>query len=133
MTFQTITLRVPNTVYQRAKRTAEALQRPVDKTIIDTLRVALPALDDVPLEMTNDLAAMSTFSDESLWEITRSVMPAKMQTRFRTLAAAQRERELTRPQLQKLDELRQEYGRITLRKAHAYSLLHERGLYSHAN
>jgi hypothetical protein len=133
MTFQTITLRVPNTVYQRAKRTAEALQRPVDKTIIDTLRVALPALDDVPLEMTNDLAAMSTFSDETLWEIARSVMPVKSQTRLRALATAQRERSLTRTKLQKLDELRREYGRITLRKAHAYSLLRERGLYSHAN
>jgi len=133
MTFQTITLKVPHTVYQRAKRAADALQRPVDKMIIDTLRVSLPALDGVPLEMVNELAAMSTFSDEVLWEVTGSVMAPKLQTRLRTLSAAQRERSLTHTESQKLNDLRREYGRVTLRKAHAYSLLRERGLYSHTN
>lgn len=133
MNFQTVTLRVPNPVYRHVKRAAEALQRPLEEMIVNTLRVAVPRVDDVSPNMAAELAALSSLSDEALWQVAKSVMPAKSQTRLRTLSAAQRERQLTIAEEKKINALRQEYGRITLRKAQAYALLHERGLYTTAN
>ncbi len=133
MNFQTVTLRVPNPVYQRVKRAAEALQRPLEEMIVNTLRVAVPLLDDVSPTMAAELAALSSLPDEALWQVAKSVMSAKSQNRFSTLAAIQRERRLTFAEEKKINALREEYGRVTLRKAQAYALLHQRGLYSATN
>jgi hypothetical protein len=130
MTFQTVTLKMPTPVYRRAQNAATALRRPMEEVLVDTLSVALPPLDDVPQEMVSELAAMIALSNEALWKIARSVMPTKKQTILRSLSRARRKRELPPPETRKLRELQQEYGRITLRKAQAYALLHHRGLYS---
>lgn len=129
----TVTLKLPKRVYRRAQQAAEATRRPVEKLIVDALDLALPPIDDAPPEMADELAAMSTLPDKALWEIARSVMPTRQQARLRALSAAQHERALKPAEVRRLDDLLQEYGRVTLRKAHAYALLHKRGLYSPAN
>ncbi|KAA0230032.1 hypothetical protein KJ068_16690 [bacterium] len=133
MTFQTITLNIPARVYQRVQRAAEAVQSPIEKVIVETLDTALPSLDDVPPEMVDELAGMSTLSVKSLWQAARSIMSAKQQARLRRLTALQRERPLKPAEVRQLDGLVNEYARVTLRKAHAYALLHKRGLYSAAH
>lgn len=133
MTFQTITLNIPARVYQRVQRAAEAVQSPIEKVIVETLDTALPSLDDVPPEMVDELAGMSTLSDKSLRQAARSIMSAKQQARLRRLSALQRERPLKPAEVRQLDGLVNEYARVTLRKAHAYALLHKRGLYSAAH
>lgn len=133
MTFQTITDTLPTRVYRRVKHTAEATQSPVEKIIVEALDMALPSIDDAPPEMADELAAMTTLPDKALREIARSVMPVKQQARLRALSAAQHERALKPAEVRKLDALVHKYGRVTLRKAHAYALLHKRGLYSPAN
>jgi hypothetical protein len=133
MSLQTVTLAMPDSIYRRVKRSAEALRRPPEEIIVETLNVALPGVDEMPLKMAEDVATMRALPDEKLWEIARSVMLAKQQTRLRALSAAQRERALKPAELQKLDALLQAYGRTTLRKAQAYALLHERGLYTHSD
>jgi hypothetical protein len=130
MTIQTVTLSMPEAVYQRAKRAAEVLRRPIEEVIVETLSVVLPPLDDVPPETAQELSAMGDLADDKLWAVARGVMAAKKQARLRALSAAQRNRSLRRVEVRELDELRREYGRVTLRKAQAYALLRERGLYS---
>jgi len=133
MNFQTVTLHMPVPVYQRAQRTAEVLRRPMEEIIVETLRVALPSLDDVPPEMASELATMSAWSDDELWGAANSVMPAKQQTRLRILSATQQKRSLNLDATRELNDLRQAYGQVTLRKAQAYALLRQRGLYSFAS
>ena len=48
MTVQTVTLNMPEALYQRAKQAADVLKRPVEDIIVDTLASTLPLLDDVP-------------------------------------------------------------------------------------
>lgn len=133
MNFQTVTLNIPSRVYWRAQRAAEAVRRPVERVIVETLDTALPSLDDAPPEMIDELAAMHTLPDKNLREVARSIMPAKQQARLRRLSVAQQERPLKPAEVRELDELVNEYGRVTLRKAHAYALLHKRGLYTATN
>ena len=66
MTAQTVTLNIPEAIYQSAKRAAEALKRPVEDMIVDTLTATFPLLDDVPAEMIGEIAAMVHLSDEAL-------------------------------------------------------------------
>jgi len=130
MTFQSITLNMPEQVYRRAKRAAEALQRPIEEVILDTLNAALFPVDDVPPEMEGELAAMTGLPDEALWNAARNVIPPRRQSRLRALSKTQQKRLLKTSEKSELDELRKEYGMMTLRKAHAYALLRQRGLYS---
>lgn len=133
MNFQTVTLNMPVPVYQRAQRVAEALRRSMEEIIVETLRVALPPLDDVPPEMVSGLAAMSAWSDDDLWKTASGVMSTKQQNRLRKLSATQQKRSLNLDETKELNELRQAYGQFTLRKAQAYALLRQRGLYSFAS
>lgn len=45
---QAITLNLPDNIYQRIQRMAQATQRPVKEFLLDTVATALPLLDDLP-------------------------------------------------------------------------------------
>jgi len=69
------------------------------------------------------LAGMAWLSNRELWQIAHGQMLGEQQEQMRSLAEAQTTRSLTRKEQATLDALRQEYGQITLTKAHAYALL----------
>src|SRR5262245_36370242 len=74
MGVQTVTLSIPEPIYQRARQAAEVLQRQVEDVIVDTLATTLPVLDDAPEEMASELAAMAHLSDEALQGLANNVM-----------------------------------------------------------
>lgn len=127
MTVQSVTLRLPETVMRRARQTANVLQRPLEELLTGLVTAALPDVEDAPLEVQAELARMTWFSDQELWSIARSTMPVEQQEQLRSLADLQTIRALTPAEQEALDNLRREYGRVTLRKARAYALLSLRG------
>lgn len=127
MTVQTITLRLPETVMHRAQQAADALQHPVEDVLTTLLNAALPDVDDAPPEMQAELAEMTWMPSSTLWAIARSAMPGPQQEQLAYLSDIQTQRSLTQAEQAKLDTLRCEYGRATLRKARAYALLSLRG------
>ena len=127
MTVQSVTLRLPETVMRRARQTANVLQRPLEELLTGLVTAALPDVEDAPLEVQAELARMTWFSDQELWSIARSTMPVEQQEQLRSLADLQTIRALTPAEQETLDNLRLEYGRVTLRKARAYALLSLRG------
>jgi len=112
---------------QRAKQVADVLQRPLEETLTAILVATLPDIEDVPLDMRTDLARMTWLSDQELWAIARSAMTEDHQGRLCHLTNLRTQRSLTQEEQEALDALRQEYGRVTLRKARAYALLSLRG------
>ena len=127
MTVQSVTLRLPETVMRRARQTANVLQRPLEELLTGLVTAALPDVEDAPLEVQAELARMTWFRDQELWSIARSTMPVEQQEQLRSLADLQTIRALTPAEQETLDNLRLEYGRVTLRKARAYALLSLRG------
>ena len=123
MTVQNVTLRLPETAMQRARQSANALQRPVEEILAAMLIAALPDVEDVPLDTRAELVRMTWLSDRELWTIARSTMTEEQQKLFRRLTWLQTERPLTEEEQEIIEFLRQEYGRVTLRKARAYALL----------
>jgi hypothetical protein len=127
MAVQIVTLHLPEAVLRRAKQTANALDRPLEEVLTDVLAATLPNVDDAPPDMQAELARMTWFSDQELWVIARSTMPDQQQKQLWYLTELQTRRSLIQEEQEMLDALRQEYGRVTLRKARAYALLSLRG------
>jgi hypothetical protein len=127
MTIQSVTLYLPEAVMQRARQAANTLQRPLEEVLTSILAATLPDVEDAPLDMRADLARMTWFSDQELWTIAHSAMTEGQQEQLRRMTRLQAQRPLTQEEQQALEALRQEYGRVTLRKARAYALLSLRG------
>ena len=127
MALQSVTLHLPEPVYQRAKHAADLLQRPVEDLIIDTLTSTLPVLDDVPTEMVSEIAAMTHLSDEALQGLAMSALRPERQTSLSELLDKQGRGELDEAEQRELTALMAEYGRSLLRRAKAVALLFARG------
>lgn len=127
MAIQSVTLHLPEAVMRRAKQAASVLQRPLEEVLTDTLAATLPDIEDVPPDMQAELARMTWLSDQELWAIAHSMMSEEQQEQLRHLVEFQTRRPLSQGEEETLDALRQEYGRVTLRKARAYALLSLRG------
>jgi hypothetical protein len=123
----TITIDLPEKTISEAQQAAKVLQRPLEEMLSDMLMAMLPKVADAPEDMQAELTAMTWLDSNALWEIARSEMPTKKQEMMLQLVEQQNERLLTPSEMSHLDELRQEYGRFTLRKARAYALLSLRG------
>lgn len=127
MTVQTVTLNMPESVYQRAKLAADVLKRPLEDIIVDTLASTLPLLDDAPAEMAGELAAMAYLSDEALQGLANNVMLEERQAILHKLLDEQGRSELDEAGQRELAALMAEYGRHMLRRAKAVALLLARG------
>jgi len=124
---ETITLTLPEKTISDAQQAATALQRPLEDVLSDMLAAVLPKVADAPEEMQAELSAMTWLDTETLWATARSEMTVENQTSLQQLTEQQDERPLTAKEQEKLEKLRDEYGRITLLKARAYALLSLRG------
>ena len=128
MTAQTVTLTLPRTLYERAKETAQAIDRPVEQVLAQSIAISLPILEaDLPSDVRADLVALPLVGDDELWSIARGTMDEGQQNHLRDLAEAQKHRPLTSDEQSDLDELMNQAERVMLRKAEAYRLLARRG------
>jgi hypothetical protein len=127
MAAQTVTLHLPEAVMRRARVAAKVLQHPVEEVLAAALAATLPDVENVPQDMQDELARMTWLSDQALWDIAHTTMSHEHQQQLLRLTELQDHRPLTTQEQETLETLRQEYGRITLRKARAYALLSLRG------
>jgi hypothetical protein len=124
---QTVTLELPETVYQSAQRLARASSKSLEAILQAGITHALPPLDDVQPEEAHELAQLAFLDDASLWREARRMMSSKQEQALHDLLDRQGEGELSNKQRAQLEQLMQVYGQLTVRKAHAYLLLARRG------
>jgi hypothetical protein len=127
MSANSITLKLSDSVYQRARRAATLLNRSIEDVLESTLNTTLPEVDDAPSDLAADLAELPTLSDVDLWHVARRQMKAEREVLLHDLLDEQAERPLTLEEAHQLEELRHEAGRLMLLKSQAYALLHQRG------
>lgn len=118
-----VTLVLSDALLERARHTAEALGEPLETVLTATLAAGLPDVENVPAEMRQELARMIWASDTDLRAIAHAELAAAMQAELEQLNARQAEQSLSEREAEKLEALRLEYARMTLRKARAYALL----------
>ena len=128
MTTKTITLQIPDALYQRARAAAELSSRSIEDVLTQSIAVSLPPLEgDLPADFKEECASMVLFSDTKLRKIANSKMPKTQQKRLEELARVQKTRHLTEAEEAELQQLFKEAEKSMLRKAEALRLLSRRG------
>jgi hypothetical protein len=86
MPTETVTLQIPEILYQCLVNTARAMQRPLEEVMLHALQVGSPpAWDDVPEEFQADIAALDKLDDNTLWQIVQSRKTAADMKRYNIL------------------------------------------------
>lgn len=124
---QTVTLELPEALYRSAHQIAEATRQPLEAVLQASLAHALPPLDDVPPEEAVELAAMALLDDAALWRESRVTLSAEEQVELTELLDRQGAGGLSAADEPRLQALMDAYGRLMVRKAHAWLLLARRG------
>jgi hypothetical protein len=127
---ETVTLTLPDSVLQPLKRTAQAMQQPIEELLVTALQSSLPALQDLPDEVIADLTALETLDNEALWQVMKETVPSETQADLSDLLE-RRQRDpltpLTNAEQERLASLQQQADLVMLRKARAAVLLRFRG------
>ena len=124
---QTVTLELSEVLYQSAQRLARASRKSLEVILQDSIAHTLPPLDDVSPEEAGELAQLALLDDASLWREARQMLNSEQEQELQDLLDHQGKSDLTAKQRIRLDQLMDSYGRLTVRKAHAYLLLARRG------
>jgi len=128
MTTRTVTLRLPEGLYTRLQQAAQATSRPLDDVLLHVIRVGSPPRwEDAPAEFQVDLAALDRLEDEALWRIARSRRTEADIKRYQELLDKNANDLLSEDERDELVQLRLEFDRFMLCKAHAATLLRWRG------
>jgi predicted transcriptional regulator len=128
MITRTVTIRLPESLYTRLQQIAQATRRPLDDVLLHALQVGSPpSWEDAPAEFQADLAALDRLEDEALWRIARSRKTEADMERYQELLDKNANDLLTPEERDELTQLRTEFDRFMLRKAHAVALLRWRG------
>lgn len=125
---ETVTLQIPEALYQRLAIAAGATQRSLEDIILQALQIGSPPTwKDVPEEFQTDLASLDRLDDDSLWQIARSQKTQLEMERYESLLSKQQNTALTDSERLELDNLRKDSDRFMLRKSQAAAILKWRG------
>ena len=125
---ETVTLQIPEVLYQRLAIAAGATQRSLEDIILQALQiVSPPTWKDVPEEFQTDLASLDRLDDNALWQIANSKKTSLEMERYDFLLSKQQETELAGSERLELEQLRTDSDRFMLRKSQAASILKWRG------
>lgn len=121
----TITLDLPQVIYRRAQRVAQATKRPVEQVVMEWIQ---PPAEDETTDLQKLLADLESFDDAELQKIVRSGIPTQDATHLQTLLHLQQQRPLTVAERREAEHLVAQEDWYTLRKAKALFLLKQRGM-----
>ncbi len=128
MSAYAITLELTPSLYDHFRRRAEAERRSVEAELLDIVRsVAGEDTDQLPQELSEELAQLESKDDQALWRTARSHLPRESGARLEALNAKQKNEGLTAVEKDDLSQLLYQYDRYMLLRAHAASILKERG------
>lgn len=127
MTLQTVTLHLPEDLYQRLQRVARLTYRSVEEVVVTTIIATLVAPPDLPSELADELAAMRLLSDDALWAAAQpSLSPAEAH-RLKQINHTAGERPLSHSEAVEQETLLKAYHHSILRRAQALAILAQRG------
>jgi len=127
MAVQTVTLNMPGTLYDRVKRRAEQTHRSVEMELLEAVAMAVPAADELPLELAEMISSLAHLDDETLQRAARGHFSAEKAAELEALHLKRQDEGLTEDEAQRAAELTRQYERAMLIGAQATGLLMQRG------
>ncbi len=126
MTSQTVTLTLPDSLVERAKRLARRSRRPVDEVLVEALTTALPSDDTDMPALRASIGQLAYLNDAALWQAARATVPAEQRERLETLHQKQQRTSLTDDDRAEMEALERLYRDTVLVRAQAAVLLKQR-------
>lgn len=124
---ETITLTIPDHVFQPIQRVAQATHQPIENLLLTALQVSLPPLEGLPPEFIENLIGLETLDDQALWQVMRETVPLDEQEQLQALLERHQFGSLSAAEREQLTSLQQRADLVMLRKARAAVLLRFRG------
>jgi len=125
---RTVTVGLPEKIYDRLKRSAEVTNRPVEELVVQSVKAGMPpSVSDLPAEYSEECLALERLSNSRLQQVARGKLPEGPQRRYNHLLRKNQAGKLSERERKQLSDLGDQARRLTLRKAYAYALLRWRG------
>lgn len=124
---RTITLDIPEALYERVQHAATTLQRRVEEVLLEMVATALPPLSDLPRDLANDIATLAFLNDAALFQVARSTLSPDLHAQITALLEQKGRGELSASEQARLDDLVSSSEALVLRRAQAAALLQRRG------
>jgi predicted CopG family antitoxin len=120
----TVTLKIPDEIYQRLELNAKATQRSIEDILALVLKVGSPPeWIDVPEEFQSDLQDLDSLTDEALHQLASDSKIESELDHYDDLLELKAIGSLSVSEQQELESLRKESERFMLRKAQAAVLI----------
>lgn len=127
MTVQTITIDLPDILYQGLKRRAEQTHRSVEIEVLEVVAAAVPVAEDLSPDLSDAVTQLTVLHDDELWRAARSHLAPEAAAEMERLHHKRQSDGLTESEAVALASLVGQYERYMLVRATAAALLRERG------
>ena len=86
MSVHQVTVALPESIYLRLQRTAQATRQTVTDVLLRAVQIGSPpGWEDAPAEFQADLASLEQMEDAALWQIARSLQTEDEMLRYQSL------------------------------------------------
>lgn len=126
MADQTITLTLPDDLYQRFQQHAVRNHQRLEEDVLSLATNALTE-DELPADMQQAVARLSQLDTPALWQAARRQLTPKQSKTLEVLLSKQQREGLTPAEKAQLEQVRHAHDLILLVRASAMGLLEERG------
>jgi plasmid stability protein len=127
MASQTVTLNVPEGLFDRLRRRARDANRTVEAELLEVLAAAVPSADELPADLVEAVAALELLDDAALWAAARTRLADAAAGQLEELHLRRQREGLTEAEDRKRAELVRQSERVLLVRARAAALLRQRG------
>ena len=127
MASQSVTISLPEPLYERLRERAEQTQRSVEEETLEALATAVPVNGSLPHEISAAVESLDQLDDTALWDAARGRLPESVSSELESLHMKERQVGLTAEESQRLVQLVQQYEQHMLVRARATVLLKQRG------
>ena len=126
MSGKSITLDLPEDLYERVRQVAEQSQRPVERILVESIRL-LFGLPSTSTDIATTLAAMPSYSDAQLWAVIYQSLAWPQSQRLHALSTKNKLEKLTEDEQSEFEHLLTLNDRAMLLPSEALLLLKNRG------
>lgn len=127
MTTQSVTIRLPEPIYQQLKRQAERAHRSIEDELLEVVAAAVPVADELSEDLGEAIPPRVAIDDETLWRTARHRLRTDAAERLESLGEKRQREGLTEAEVQEAAILTSQYECVMLVRAHAAALLKQRG------
>lgn len=128
MSMQSVTVEIPTNLYIRLKRRAEQAHRSIEAEVVKAVADALPADNDFSDGLQQALLDLSVSDEETLYKTAQAQFPAEKSARLEVLHLRRQAGEWNDRLAEESARLSSEMEEFIFLRAHAMSLLMQRGI-----